>query len=565
MQAAVGPPEVPVVGDIQPILDYVACFEEISGSSELNAQVYHSLAANRWRTTYALSDPDFDSLVFPSLEADVVSYVPEAAQNAVRYALKRASRALAAKLSLASGASAAAGGAGASASLVGLDAGSVSSTSQTTGEPRAKSGAMSFVTKDGIAITVQKTTGAIDRISANQHWIRIWGIKTTRYNHFLGENVELGPGDMAKKLDIFTHVIQSGFPPWDEEFGNPEWKSMNRLSEMRELRFMGSADKLDRFIAFEWSALFPLQLSITDFVADDTVIDCFNETQTLQSTRSALQRGLGGLALALYVFVGYPRHLFELAFDSMMTALQGEMYVDVPDIYFIYLINAAVARVMYCFKYESPESNRTVKFTEPGALLKALDMAMATSVLKLPTSGSQYDLRGFENNVLPLLRKNRGVKTAAKAADTSSDSGDAISKTSRKRGSRGKGAKRATADSQMSTDDKTKVVVVNSKGGAIAQKKSSGAASQSKSASQPVTPCPYFLAEQLGVTLRNNAARLISCNDKGKCDRGQHVALTDVTRAEAVELYSTEPVASYHVGSEARRIIGSLPDSSFKK
>ena len=95
---------MPQVGDIQPILDYLACFEEISGSTEYSAQVYHSLAVNRWRTVYALSDVDFDTVVLPSLETDVVEFVvPESAKAAVRYALKKAARALAMKLSAAKG------------------------------------------------------------------------------------------------------------------------------------------------------------------------------------------------------------------------------------------------------------------------------------------------------------------------------------------------------------------------------------------------------------------------------------------------------------------------------
>ena len=98
------PGAIPPIGGIQPILDYVACFEEIAGSTEFNAQVYHSLSANWWRTAYALSDPNFDTEVFPSLETDVVAFVqPEGAKNAIRYALKKASRAYAAKLSAASG------------------------------------------------------------------------------------------------------------------------------------------------------------------------------------------------------------------------------------------------------------------------------------------------------------------------------------------------------------------------------------------------------------------------------------------------------------------------------
>ena len=77
----------------------------------------------------------------------------------------------------------------ASVPLEGGETGSISSTSYTTGELKAKSGAMSYVTKDRQTITVQKTAGAVDRISAKLHWIRILGVDSTRYIHFLGPNV----------------------------------------------------------------------------------------------------------------------------------------------------------------------------------------------------------------------------------------------------------------------------------------------------------------------------------------------------------------------------------------
>ena len=440
--------DVRTLGENPDILEYIGCFSAIAGTHAYDADVYHSLSANGWQTIFVLSDPEFETEVLPSLEADVINVVvPENSRMAIRHALKRAPRMLAAKLrtvNMAAGVApldAAAmftGGDGAASA-------SASSTSHTSGEsagqPKAKSGAMTFYTRDGEPLTVQKTAGAIDRIRANQHWLRIWS--KDRRNFFLGDNYEFEPDEMMDKLDVIAESLVTGFAPEGDD-----WGSMDRLRELRLLRVTKCPRKFSRLVAFEWHALYPLRLSITDFLQLNTAVDSLDEKSISEATRSALQRALQGLALALHVLVGTPVEFFEAAFGSMMVALQGEKSAHIPDIMLIHGINAAVARTMVRFKHESPPEANSKVFTADNALIHALDSAMKTSVLRLPSPRDTLEFGKFEREILTILRKN-----ALLGESTDSDSSDSPGR-SRKRGSRGsKGKKRGATDSSGSSAD----------------------------------------------------------------------------------------------------------------
>ena len=90
----------------------------------------------------------------------------------------------------------------------------------------------------------------------------------------------------------------------------------------------------------------------------------------------------------------------------------------------------------------------------------------------------------------------------------------------------------------------------------------SGSASNG-AATEPKGPCPYFIAGQLGVKLKNTPTKVLTCSSKGRCDRGDHVSLNTLKRDEVTQLFSVDPIAKFHVGSEGRRLAAEAPDNKF--
>ena len=571
------------LGDNVQIVDFIDTYRLMFGAPDYDRDLYHSLEANGWLTRAVLGDPEFPTLVLPSLIVDVVDVVvPETRRPAVRWALVRASQTLAARLGNPYGpqgpghGAAGLGGGGADGLTV---AGSISSTSHTSGEsssaPRPKMGATSYVTKDGEPITVQRTAGAIDRIRANQHWLRIWSADRRAY--FLGDNIEMEPEEFVDRLDTITANVQAGFPP-----AGTDWGSMDRLCEFRVLRVAQCPDKLTRLAAFEWDALHPLRLSITDFVADNTTFRQLDSTSVEVATRAALQRCLIGLALTLHVLTGTPYALYEAAFAGMTVALQGERSVFIPDIMLIYAINIAVGRVMATFRKDAPQAEDPDYFIKPGAFVKALDTALSISVSRLPSTSNFLEFDKFNRTVLPIILKNsrkggvsKGEVGKVDASDGGSDTDESgAPKRSRRRGKRSKGQKRAAdVDSTASAGAKrgggagplsTSLGSSVSAGVGSSNASSSGTAGRGRATADP---CPYHVAHQLRCRLKNDPTAFVTCKSGSGgqvCDRGSHVSLKSLTRAEALAVFDKEPVSKFWVAQQCRTLIAAEANSSFK-
>ena len=519
---------------------------------------------------FLLSDAAFATEILPQLNEDVVDViVPEGERSAVRRALIRASETLAAELR---SASAAVGGlTGVTAATAGdPTGGSISSTTQTSGESgtvqKSQLAAKSFLTLDGEALTVQLTAGLVDRMRANQHWLRIWPRQKGRGRraHFLGDNIEMRPKDMIAKLDLITAAFASGFPP-----SGDDWKSMGRLREMRLLRVFLVPSKFKRLVAFEWHSLYPLRLSITDFVHENTTIDNLARRSYLDSTRSALQRALDGLALTLHVLTGDDEALFKAAFGPMQVALQGERSAHIPDVMLIHSINAAVGRAMYQLKREAPEVEGM--YTEPHAFAVALGVAFATAAGKLPSSRDVLEADRFDREILPLLVRN--AEKGAGSEDDSSSSGESdddadtagstSGQTNKKRKRKTKGQSANKSKGRKATG--AAVVAAATAGGAGQGGRVGNPAPVARGKAQPVaTPCPYYLAEQLGTPLAGNPLRTFTCREGVKCKRGRHVPLRQLTRDEVRAAFEDASVSRFHVSSKSLELVAAAPATVFK-
>lgn len=549
-----------ILGDNTDVLTYIEHFTVVVGSTAYNADAYHALVANGWITVHLLADEEFDTVVFPCLESEVVAIVvPEAQRPAVRFALKKAAKNLRRSLFLGSG-PAGGGLAGAAAGPAGQETGSVSSDTITTGESdpyRAKSGALSFVTKDGKRIPVQRTSGAIDRISANQHWIRIWS--EDRQSYLLGDNIDLEPGDLISKLENLTMRIEAGHVT-----EGTTWMSLDRLQELQELRVTKSASKFDRFVSFEWNALYPLRLSITDFLPDNTKVDNFNEELASVSTRGALQRALQGLALAFHVLIGEPFEEYAAAVECMGGSLQGTKTKHVPDVYLIYSINAGIQDLMYSFKYDAPPALNRSKFTADGAFAHSLETCLLTAVSRLPVPGDQLKYLEFQRDIFPKLLVNRGKVDPLEGGESEDAT---ITDRSRGRGARGNGRNKKRGADSIQTPGTGRGGASASGGSGVSNvkiKKESKLHVQIKKESQ-VEACPFYIAELLKIPTKNDPDKFITCRNKKGCSKGKHLPLGDLSRKEAVAPFLMEPVASFYVAEKALDAMRLLNDAVFKQ
>ena len=310
----------------------------------------------------------------------------------------------------------------------------------------------------------------------------------------------------------------------------------------RELRVMKDNEKFSLFIAFKWDSMDPGGLSITHFMPGNIRVDEADMQSFSVSVRGAVQRALQCLALMFHVVTGEAEAGFLDSFSTMIVALQGEKAGHIPDAFLMYVINACMQRVCYSFRRDPPPANDPEYFLRGGAFRMILRSTFNMAVSRLPASTESLQrVREFERDLYPEIRFAPRQRGGSVDSDRSGGRESSDTETSR-RGTRGARSKRKTGESGQGNGssagpDKRNNTGVTPASSIKVEKSAVGSSAAGRGATPGTgtsgTPCPYYLAEQLGIPTSADPNVMFQCLDGKNCTRGRHMSLSQLTRKKA--------------------------------
>jgi len=225
-------------------------------------------------------------------------------------------------------------------------------------------------------------------------------------------------------------------------------------------------------------------------------------------------------------------------------------------------------RICHSFRKDSPPASDPEYFVRGGALRSALRTALLTTVSRLPAAADSLQrVREFERDLYPLVQ----FRTRHKAASVDGDRGSSVESDRSRSSTSGTAATKSGAAATRQIGKRQGPggagTGPNKKGRQTAA--GTGAATvkvkEEKTTVPPDTPCPYYLAEQLGIPTKADATVLFKCLDGNRCVRGQHVRLSELTRKRARSVFEVPPVKGYYVATKAIEALEDLPPGAFKR